>query len=361
MCAADAGKGAVRFAILLGIDSLALLLRNQGLSEPLPDADTALERVVAVQTQYAQSLEIALAARSKKNVTGWEARALGEKGHLHKSWGLRRTLHAHGPEGWALVHGALGAGWHDRYHRRMPAFHPERDFRRIEAAILDALAGGPKTRTELHALVPEVAGLPMAGWGVDVMGAAFCGALRVVGRGSEQRFALATPPVGGCLEDLLRAYLRGYGPATVKDFGYWVGLPLRDVAPTFANIRGELQEFAGGFVLADAPDEASQPPRAVLLAKFDPLTMGHADKSRWLLPADHPRVFRKAAQVEAVVLLRGRAAATWRVARTPKRATLTVEPFRTLRPPEHAAIERVAFRLGKSIGWGETTLRFEAS
>ena len=99
------------------MDPLALLLRNQGLSEPLPDPDAALERVVAVQTQYAQSLEIALAARAKGRLKGWEARALGEAGHLHKSWGLRRTLHAHGPAGWALVHGALGLGWHERYHR----------------------------------------------------------------------------------------------------------------------------------------------------------------------------------------------------------------------------------------------------
>lgn len=313
---------------------------------------------MAVQTQYAQSLEIALAARSKKRLKGWEARALGERGHLHKSWGLRRTLHAHGPEGWRLVHGALGSGWHERYHRRMPLHHPTRDFRRIEAAILDALASGPKTRTELHALVPEVAGLPMAGWGVDVMGAAFCGSLRVVGRGAEQRFALATPPAGGCLADLLRAYLRGYGPATPKDFAYWVGLPLRDVAPTFAECRDELAEVVGGFALAEMPLNAPKPPRALLLAKFDPLTMGHADKSRWLLPADHPRVFRKAAQVEAVVLLRGRAAATWRVARTPKQATVTIEPFRNLRPPERAAIERQVAKIGASIGWGELDIAY---
>ncbi|RYG18591.1 hypothetical protein EON82_22440, partial [bacterium] len=74
----------------------ALLLRNQGLSKPLPDPDAALERVVAVQTQYAQSLEIALAVRSRKQLKGWETKALAEAGHLHKSWGLRRTLHAHG-------------------------------------------------------------------------------------------------------------------------------------------------------------------------------------------------------------------------------------------------------------------------
>ena len=283
---------------------------------------------------------------------GWEATALAEAGHLHKSWGLRRTLHAHGPEGWALVHGALGGRWHARYHERMPQWQPGRDYRHIEARILECLTEGPKTRAELHALIPEVAGLAMAGWGVDVMGAAFHGSLRVVGRGADQRFARATPPEGQGLAALLRAYLRGYGPATARDFAYWVGLPLREVAPVFAALRDELEEVQGGFLLTGGWGDSPAPPRALLLAKFDPLTLGHADKSRWLAPADHPRVFRKAAQVEAVALLRGRAAATWRVARKAARATVTVEPFRALRPPERAAIERAAARLGASIGWG---------
>ena len=318
-----------------------------------------MDRVVAVQTQYAQSLEIALAARSKKRLKGWESRALSEGGHLHKCWGLRHTLHAHGPIGWSLVHGAVSARWHERYHRRMPGFYPDRDFRRIEARIVECLQEGSKTRAELHALIPEVAGLPMAGWGMDVVGAAYRGELKVVGRGAEQRFALAQPPeVTDGLAPLLRAYLRGYGPASVKDFAYWVGLPLRDIAPLFAELRETLTEVAGGFVLAGEPTDAPAPPRATLLAKFDPLTLGHADKTRWLAPADYKRVFRIAAQVEAVVLLRGRAAATWRFARKVNRATVTIEPFRLLRPPECAAIERKAAKMGASIGWGDVAVEY---
>ena len=359
------------------MNSLALLLRNQGLSEPLPDPDAALERVVAVQTQYAQSLEIALAARSKKRLKGWEAKALAEDGHLHKSWGLRHTLHAHGPQGWSLVHGAVGEIMHARHHRRMRE-HPEFDGHAIEARILELLAEGPKSRPELHALIPGLADLPGAGWGRDVAGAAYRGALKVVGRGADQRFALAQGPLlslrreagRGCdsgrpetagvgggesgLTALLRAYLRAYGPATVKDFAYWTYLPQREVAPAFAAIRDELLEIGGGFALEAGA--APAPPAAILLAKFDPLVLGHADKTRWLAPEDYKRVFRIAAQVEAVVLLRGRAAATWRIARKPGRATVAVEPFRALRPPERRAIERAAAKMGASIGWGEMEL-----
>ena len=100
------------------------------------------------------------------------------------------------------------------------------------------------------------------------------------------------------------------------------------------------------------------PRGAILLAKFDPLTLGHADKSRWLADEDRGRVFRKAAQVEAVALLRGRAAATWRVARTTNRARVTVEPFRDLKDSEKGSIERAAARLGRLIGWGEIVLEF---
>lgn len=313
---------------------------------------------MTVQTQYAMSLEVALAIRSRRKVKGWERKALAEDGHLHKSWGLRRTLHTHGPHGWAIVHGALGARWHERFHRKMPEAYPEYDFRRIEERILECLATGPKSRAEIQTLVPEVVGMPYAGWGADVMGAAFRGHLRVIGRGADQRFALAELPPSSDegLAGLLRAYLQGYGPATKKDFSYWVGLPLRDIAEAFSALEPELVETPAGYLLASTPVEAPRPPRAILLAKFDPLTMGHADKSRWLDPEDQARVFRKAAQVEAVVLLKGRAAATWRVARAAKSAVVTVEPFRVLRAPELEAIERAAGKLAASIGWGEVNL-----
>jgi len=317
--------------------------------------------VVTVQTQYAMSLEVALAIRSRRKVKGWERKALAEDGHLHKSWGLRRTLHTHGPWGWSVVHGALGARWHERFHRKMPEAYPQYDFRRIEDRILECLANGPKSRPELHALVPEIVGMPYAGWGLDVMGAAFRGHLRVIGRGAEQRFALAELPMPSeeGLAGLLRAYLQGYGPATKKDFSYWVGLPLRDIAEAFTALAPELVETPAGYLLSSMPEEAPRPPRALLLAKFDPLTMGHADKSRWLDPRDQTRVFRKAAQVEAVVLLKGRAAATWRVARAANSAVVSVEPFRALRPPDLAAIERAAGKLGASIGWGEVKLTID--
>jgi len=199
------------------------------------------------------------------------------------------------------------------------------------------------------------------GLSTDVMGAAFLGKLRVIGRGAEQRFALAEPPLanGSGLTELLRAYLRGYGPATKKDFSYWTGLPLRDLAAAFAELGDELVETPAGYVLSELSHEAPRPPRALLLAKFDPLTMGHADKSRWLDPKDQGRVFRKAAQVEAVVLLKGRAAATWRVTRGAKSAVVAVETFRTLRPPERAALERAAHKLGASIGWGSVEVAME--
>ena len=344
-------------------DPLALLLKNQGLTEPLPDPDAALERVVAVQTQYAQSLEIALAARSKKRLKGWEMRGLAPEGHLHKSWGLRHTLHTHGPQGWALVHGAVGEIMNARHHRRMREF-PEFDAHAIEARILEILAEGPRTRPEIHARIPGLENLHGVGWGRDVAGLAFQGRLKVVGRGAEQRFALANPPLssGGegpgvrGLESLLHAYLRAYGPATVKDFSHWTNLPQRDVSPVFAAIRDRLLEIDGGFALD--MNEAPAPPAAILLAKFDPLVLGHADKTRWLAPEHYKRVFRIAAQVEAVVLLRGRAAATWRLARKANRATVTIEPFRALRPPERRAIERAAAKLGASIGWGEVEIEY---
>ena len=128
------------------------------------------------------------------------------------------------------------------------------------------------------------------------------------------------------LEELLVRYLRTFAPATLSDFAHWTGLPAATVRETAAGAGRLLVHVAVEghssplLVLAEDTDvlQKSLPdvPAVTLLPKFDAMLLAWKDPSRVLDGGDHAAVFRPAGQIEAVVLLRGKAAATWRVTRT---------------------------------------------
>lgn len=342
------------------------LLDRQGLRHPFEGPIPALDALFAVQTQYAFSLPIAIAARSVGSKVGWDEKAL-RSGADVKSWSVRTTLHAHTPECHRTMISAVGARMNERYlewMRRARLMNLD-DVTAMQDRICEALAAEPLTRADLHRAVPGLRDMPMVGWGVDVMGLSLQGRLAIVGseRGSAL-FGLMDPPE---LMDerkarvaLLSHYLKRYGPATAKDFAYWSGLRVGEVAPLLSSLEDKVSsveiEGVKARRLALTEDlqaiQAAEPPCGVvsLLAKFDPLTMGHHDKSIFLDGEHRTRVFRKAGQVEAVVLIDGVMRAAWRLERKSKKSIVRIEPFGKILRKEKAGIERSARKLGSALG-----------
>ena len=93
-------------------------------------------------------------------------------------------------------------------------------------------------------------------------------------------------------------------------------------ATNVCNVRSETPYYD-----AEDPVEDRPIPSIVLLPKFDALLLGYRDKTRVLSETHRKRVFRAAAQVEAVVLINGRVAATWRLDSGNRDLEFTVEPF----------------------------------
>jgi len=101
-------------------------------------------------------------------------------------------------------------------------------------------------------------------------------------------------------------------------------------------------------LVGEEDDEAA--PGIRLLPKFGPLLMAYRDKTRFIDGENLARVYRPAGQVEAVILLQGRAAATWRASLAGTNLRLTVSPFRRLTEPERAQINEAAEELADFLG-----------
>ncbi len=124
-------------------------------------------------------------------------------------------------------------------------------------------------------------------------------------------------PVSGelTLDGVMRMYFDVYGPATLGDFKHWLGKSSAEVNEAFDRIRGDYVQVNGNMLLAWedlALLEAAREIPLIITGKFDPICLSYRDKT-WLIDKEHNgRVWGKAGIVEAVILIDGVIAATWR-------------------------------------------------
>lgn len=354
-------------------DAKRMLLDGQCLTHKHSDPIEVISQLVAVQTQYAQSLPSALASRLKSGGLDWIEEEIAPNGRLIKSWSVRHTLHTMELPTFELLRLALEREsyaaflkWCHRAHGDDRATVERRNRR-----IMDALADGPLTRAQLHARIPEFKEMAWTGWGADVKGLAILGYLAMCSHRGETKFFLRQPLDLGLTErqaraEVLRRYMRAYGPASKADFHYWYGGYAGPVNQTWEDVFEELVPVEvdgrkGLYVHRDAPSaqELADVPSVRLLAKFDTLLLGHKDKSLYVHPKMQSLVFRKAGQVEAAVMVRGVIAGTWRAKNGSKGVEFAIERW----PGKWSgstlcALEREAARQAKAYGHRDFTIQF---
>src|SRR3989442_10568783 len=144
---------------------------------------------------------------------------------------------------------------------------------------------------------------------------------------------------------MVRRYLRAYGRSTVADAHAWSGvLGLRE---TVERLRPRLLTFRDRrgrelFDVASAPrPDAGTPALPRFLPEYDNVLLAHRDRSRIISDEDRKR----GGIGRPTVLVDGFVGATWRIERSPRKATVIVQPFRALTARERSAIAIEARRL----------------
>jgi hypothetical protein len=297
------------------------LLARQGLLErtakPIP---RMLEQMAGLQAQYAPSMYIGLWSR----LDGFERDALTralERREVVQATLMRSTIHlVSAADYWPLAVAVREA----RRESWLRATRRELEPAELEAAaepLRDALAGGATLkRKEIDVLIGKAAARAVGLW-VDLVRAPPSGTWE---RRRADLYALASDwiePVDIAREDavehLVRRYLGGFGPATVKDVVSFTGLPAADLAPALERL--ELRRFR-----SPDEDELLDLPRAPLpdpdtpapvrfIGTWDASLLVHARRTG-VLPEEHrPRIFHtKAPQSFPTFLVDGAVAGTWR-------------------------------------------------
>lgn len=186
-------------------------------------------------------------------------------------------------------------------------------------------------------LVPMVQVPPRGVWGAKSIQATWTTMSSWLGTPVE-------PAAPDALETMVLRYLAAFGPATVMDIQSWCWLT--KLGAVVERLRPQLRTFRDerGRELFDVPDgprpdpDTPIPPR--FLGEYDNLFLSHADRSR-IGPIDiADRNFRK-----GPFFIDGFGHGCWDIVRDGGRATVIVEPFRPLAPPDRLAVGEEADRL----------------
>jgi hypothetical protein len=125
---------------------------------------------------------------------------------------------------------------------------------------------------------------------------------------------LSEPPLAEARTELVRRWLRTYGPGTIADLRWWTGWPLRDVRAALAGLETlevELEGGAVGIVLAD-DIEPTPPvaPWAALLPTLDTSIMGWSERA-WYLGAHKSQLFDSNGNAGPTIWWNGRIVGGW--------------------------------------------------
>ena len=264
--------------------------------------------------------------------------------------------------------------------------------RAIDAAIAAALGAldEPRTRSEIAERACRALGVQMqsfqgGGWGsrrklaavpvghltypvVELLHLAAARGVVCYGpyRGNEPTFVRADAwiprwkdvPGEQAERDLLRLYLKAFGPATAPDFAMWSGITLTEAREIWrreqahlasVNVEGWTAELLRQDLKELAGTEFERP-LVRLLPYFDTFLLGHKERNHLMAARHRPNVYRPQGWIAPIVLVDGRVTAVWEHAREGKRLRVKVTKFEKLSRHVAADIREEAQHLGRFLG-----------
>jgi hypothetical protein len=376
----------------IGIDERrARLAVRHRLARSAPRVDEAVGSLVAVHSSDPASVFLSLRARVRDFEPAQLEHALYDRRSLVRLLGMRRTLFVVPAELCGVVNAActqaLVAGERKRLISMLGeqevASDPARWLDRVMKRTLSALESrGEASARELTADVPELATKLTFGAGKTWVGTVGVSTRVLFLLATEGRIVRARPagswasgqyrwaPIdrwldGGLPEvprdqacaELLRRWLRAFGPATTTDVRWWTGWTAKLSASSLASIGAvEVElEHGTGWVLPDDLEPVTAPdPWVAFLPSLDTTVMGWKERD-WYLGDHATALFDRNGNAGPTIRADGRVVGGWGHASSGEIATRLLEPVGR---ETAAAIEAERDRLGRWLGDVRITPRF---
>lgn len=356
--------------------------QSLGLAAPrFATATQVVQGLLAVQAQEHAFSRWSLAQRTP-SADDAEVRAALDSGAIVRTHALRPTWHYVAGEDLRWLQALTGplvrrmsAGWYRNHEVDEDLLTSSR-----ERLVLALQGGRAKTRQALREEL-SAAGLDVSGQRLTaILMDAEVRALICSGpmSGKHHTYALVEerlPPTPALSEDeaiarLVRRYLAGHGPATLKDLRWWSTLTLKSLLAAIENLGDEVsREVVGGVEYLWAADTAPSEPRGAsraastaqgqfhLLQVFDELFVGYRE-TRGLVDPDGeygavlPIGYSK---MMHVVLEGERLVGRWRSDKQGGGQQIKIRPTRPMSADDFAGLRYATTRYGDFVGLETTT------
>jgi hypothetical protein len=164
--------------------------------------------------------------------------------------------------------------------------------------------------------------------------------------------------------ELLRRYLRCYGPSTRGDFAVWAGIHARDTEPWWSLVEDELTqvEFSDtSWILTedlDALRSAPMPKGVRLLPPHDPYTQMRDRET--IVDKQYHREVWKTVGDPGTVLADGKITGTWRPRKNGRKLTITIKTFGSLPDRDRKSLHGEAEQIAPLRGASSVDVEFDA-
>ncbi len=149
--------------------------------------------------------------------------------------------------------------------------------------------------------------------------------------------------------ELIRRWLRTFGPAPIADLAWWTGWTLGQVRTALKSVDTVEVDTDGapGLVLADDLDITIEPdPSAALLPALDPTPMGWSQRD-WFLGQHRAQLFDRSGNIGPTIFWQGRVVGGW--AQRPD-GEIRLRLLEDIGAIESAAVETRAAELAEWLG-----------
>ena len=324
-------------------DITLLRIQNSGLITPFDNIESCIRNLVGIQSQAQQFGEISILNRVE-NLKQEDLRQLYDSYDIIKIWGQRMTVHMYSKKDWKVIHQVyahrnsfIKRGWQEnkatleKLLLEIAQLKTKQKIDKLEIAeLIQNIAPHITNEYRDYSIIIQST-LDAILFGIPQMPQTKHFAHRSVCI-DEDDFKAWGSNKEQSLHHLLSTYFRFYGPATISDFRHWSGLTQREIQDCFSNLKNELISvsvsgknyygYSENLQLSGWENESIK-----LLGKFDPLFVSFSDKSWIATPEQQKAIWRPAGHVEAVVLINGKLAGTWRYSIKGKKINFSIHPF----------------------------------
>ena len=333
----------------------AMLARQMLLERTKVGVVTAIERLAALQAQWAPSPYVALWARvlDFDRATLWSAielarviRARLMRGTLHLV--SARDFYAYAVATQDLQRGAwnrlqVGRGIDPKDVARLAVAYARQPRLKedVVAHLTDRLGSmGAEYKWLIWRFVSAHADLvsapPGGRWDYGGTDAPYVAARHWIKGGLR-------PGEDAAIALLIRRYLAAFGPVTLADIAKFAGQVPARIRPVLDAMTPSLETFVDeqGRVLLDLPRaprpgaDVSAPVR--LLPRYDEMLIAYQHRDRVIDARYRPKMYSKNGIIEASLLVDGFVAGMWTLERSRSEAVVWIRPFSRLTPADRAA------------------------